>query len=88
MADFCNKCSAEHGFNVDINLNTVFASLVLDEAISFICEGCAMIAVGRTEDDKCVVYFSEYSPIEAFRQKWFYYDLENHKVLEEYKQLN
>lgn len=88
MADFCNKCSEEHGFNIDIDIAVEFKPLKNGELIQVICEGCAMLAVGKDDDGKCVVFFGMLCPVVERRSKWFYYDIDTNTIGEEHKQLN
>jgi len=53
MADFCTECSREMGFpKADINEREIFESLQKNQYTSVICEGCGMLAVARSGDDK------------------------------------
>ena len=53
MAEFCTTCSKEMGFpEADINEKEIFESLGKNQYTSVICEGCGMLAVARSEDDK------------------------------------
>ena len=53
MAEFCTACSKEMGFpEADINEKEIFDSLQKNQYTSVICEGCGMLAVARSEDDR------------------------------------
>ena len=88
MAEFCSKCSGDHGFHTDINIKAEFEALKPGEMLPTLCEGCAMTAIGKTDDGKCVIYYSQFQPDPEKRSKWFFYDVDSNTVGEECKQLN
>jgi len=50
MADFCTFCAPNIGFPTDIDLVEKFNNLTPSYFIDdFICEGCALVAIAKTE---------------------------------------
>lgn len=79
MADFCSKCSDKP----EIDILGIFNNLQREHGEGVLCEGCGLMQIARNYHDRCVVLFSEYSPILSRRNKWFYYDLLDNKVLDQ-----
>lgn len=62
MADFCNKCHDNMGFqgNPDIDVLQIFGELSQDHMISgFICEGCGLTSVAKINGDLKVVRYGQ-----------------------------
>lgn len=59
MADFCTKCSIEmfrEDSEPDINVQEIFESLEPGYYLEgFICEGCYLSAIGKSDDGNLVV---------------------------------
>lgn len=84
MAEFCSKCTKEHGFGTDIDIRVEFDNLKEGYEVSILCEGCAMIAIGKTFTGKCIVLFGQLCPNPNLRGKWWYYDVDTNIVESEY----
>ena len=57
MAEFCESCADELGFpSEDFNTDQIFGSLMDEHYLPLICEGCALLGVGRLGEEKIMIY--------------------------------
>lgn len=89
MADFCNTCVAGWAIcekdgrtideiyetiNPDIDVFDIFKKLPKGMIQSvFICEGCGLAAIKRTEDDKMLVAYWKFGPDGNENIEWVEY---------------
>ena len=57
MADFCSNCHRDMGFpgEPDYDIEMIAQSLDPGFVTGVLCEGCAMIGVGRSEEDEIII---------------------------------
>jgi len=58
MAEFCTKCAPEIWVNdvrEDINIDKIYESLEPGTGESVLCEGCGLMAVGKTLDNEMLL---------------------------------
>jgi len=77
MADFCTTCAERMGLPVDIEVKKIFDTI--DKGMyreGFLCEGCTLVAIGKSEDGKEMVLGSlrdtEWLPEKDFYEKHNY----------------
>lgn len=88
MADFCSNCCVRMNFNVLVNCNkdpyeTINPDIdvfkIFDQCepgtcrYGFICEGCGLIAILKTDDGKLKVVYSHSKPLEGGLPDWVDY---------------
>jgi hypothetical protein len=57
MAEFCEKCADELGFpRPDFNTDEIFGSLMDEHYLPVICEGCALLGIGRVGEKKILIH--------------------------------
>lgn len=84
MAEMCSRCSIHHGFGIDIDIKSEFLPLKEGFEINVLCEGCALLSIGKTLTGKCILYFGEFCPNPNLRGRWWYYDLDTDTIEGEY----
>ena len=76
MADFCNKCAMDMwGTQIpaDLDIPRIFKMLEPNTYETFICEGCGMIGLAKTEKGTCLAAFDE-------DRQWKEIDLDEYRI--------
>ena len=47
MAEFCNRCAADHGMPPDFDIEVIAKQLKNGERIAVLCEGCRLVEIWK-----------------------------------------
>jgi len=70
MADFCTICANKMGFKPDIDIDTEYNNLKHGTFIQCLCEGCALDAIGKSEDGRLIL--GKYDHDKWFNKKEYF----------------
>lgn len=84
MADFCTKCAAVMGFDVDIDVEKIFKSLPPNNFQYALCEGCGLAAIANWCGEMRVIGCS----FNSEPHEWMRYDAYWYKFQQVQKRTN